>query len=551
MIVYNNKEYRNLVEQVQKNKADIEDWNSKEDTLANFGIRIIGKVASEDKLPEIIDSEGKQVYDYGDAFMVGSDEDVDYEYFVCTRPTTEVSVAHWQDIGSLSIIGPQGAKGDEGASVSAAHVVGYGEAQIEQDGMSMTKTTNVTKLTKTDGTSTQFTIYAFGKNGDKGDQGIQGEKGEKGDKGEKGEQGPQGEMGPTAPAYHIVGSVTSTSQLPDPTALKDLSAAYIIETTLAKQLYIQMGTTIETAKWEYLGDLDISNYWELSNKILAPIEAVDTVQIKKLAVLTSGGLSCASPSISGVASCSAINSPSSSLTLAGKEGVELSHNGTTVLKTNSRGGIAIPNTPESSVSEDSPILSERSSDNAVLKNSKITANGSTGALKATGIFANSVTTDILNVEDVSASYAESNEIRDISRSGQLVCGSTVTVPSGYNGTLINLIGQVFDTLPSNANVTLFGFGDTSLTLTISGTKYSNIYHVVLRYAGASNSATVCLMNDGGFSTVKALPANISISVQTYVQAIVSSMTDDGTMVPVATSDGTRFYVVSEEEDSDE
>jgi hypothetical protein len=551
MIVYNNKEYRNLVEQVQKNKADIEDWNAKEDTLANFGIRIIGKVASEDKLPEIIDSEGKQVYEYGDAFMVGSDEDADYEYFVCTRPTTEVSVAHWQDIGSLSIIGPQGAKGDEGVSISAAHVVGYGEAQIEQDGMSMTKTINVTKLTKTDGTSTEFNIYAFGKNGDKGDQGIQGEKGEKGDKGEKGEQGPQGEMGPTAPAYHIVGSVTSTSQLPDPTALKDLSAAYIIETTLAKQLYIQMGTTIETAKWEYLGDLDISNYWELSNKILAPIEAVDTVQIKKLAVLTSGGLSCASPSISGVASCSAINSPSSSLTLAGKEGVELSHNGTTVLKTNSSGGIAIPNTPESSVSEDRPILSERSSDNLVVKNSKITANGSTGALKATGIFANSVTTDILNVEDVSASYVESSEIRDTSRGGQLVCGSTVTIPSGYNGTLADLIGQVFDVLPSSANVTLFGFGDTSLTLTISGTKYSNIYHAVLRYAGASNKAIVCLMNDDGFSTVKALPANISISVQAYVQAIVSSMTDGGAMVPVTTSDGTRFYAVSEEEDSGE
>ena len=548
MIVYNNKEYRNLVEQVQKNKADIEDWNSKEDTLANFGIRIIGKVATEDKLPEIIDSEGKQVYEYGDAFMVGSDEDADYEYFVCTRPTTEVSVAHWQDIGSLSIIGPQGAKGDEGASVTAAHVVGYGESQIEQDGMSMTKTVNVTKLTKTDGTTTEFTIYAFGKNGDKGDQGIQGEKGEKGDKGEKGEQGPQGEMGPTAPAYHIVGTVTSTSQLPSPTVLKDLSAAYILETDLAKKLYIQMGTTIETAKWEYLGDLDISNYWELSNKILAPIEAVDTVQIKKLAVLNAGGLTCASPSISGVASCSAINSPSSSLTLSGKNGVELIHNGTTVLKTNSTGGVHLTNTQESSVSEDRPILSERTSDDLVVKNSKITANGSTGVLKATNVTTTTIVTDMLNTDDISTSYAESNEIRDLSRGGQLVCGSTITIPAGYSGTLANLIGQVFDVLPSGANVTLFGFGDTTLRLSISGTAQSNIYLVSIRYLASSGKATVAILEESGFSVSTVAVGNVTISTTSTIQANISSLTDEGSMVPVTTSEGTRFYTVSEDSD---
>ena len=548
MIVYNNKEYRNLVEQVQKNKADIEDWNSKEDTLANFGIRIIGKVATEDKLPEIIDSEGKQVYEYGDAFMVGSDEDADYEYFVCTRPTTEVSVAHWQDIGSLSIIGPQGAKGDEGASVTAAHVVGYGESQIEQDGMSMTKTVNVTKLTKTDGTTTEFTIYAFGKNGDKGDQGIQGEKGEKGDKGEKGEQGPQGEMGPTAPAYHIVGTVTSTSQLPSPTVLKDLSAAYILETDLAKKLYIQMGTTIETAKWEYLGDLDISNYWELSNKILAPIEAVDTVQIKKLAVLNAGGLTCASPSISGVASCSAINSPSSSLTLSGTNGVELIHNGKTVLKTNSTGGVHLTNTQESSVSEDSPILSERTSDDLVVKNSKITANGSTGVLKATNVTTTAIVTDMLTTDDISTSYAESNEIRDLSRGGQLVCGSTITIPAGYSGTLANLIGQVFDVLPSGANVTLFGFGDTTLRLSISDTAQNNIYLVSTRYLASSGKATVAILAEGGFSVSTVAVGNVTISTTSTIQASISSLTDEGSMVPVTTSEGTRFYTVSEDSD---
>ena len=337
MLVYNNKEYRNLVEQVQKNKADIEDWNAKEDTLANFGIKIIGKVQTVDQLPDVSD------YDYGDAYMVGSDETADYNYYLATRPTAEVTTKHWQNIGKLSITGPEGPKGDE---ISA-----FLTTKTQEVNTGTTKYThNTVTVTMSDGRTLEYIVTASAEKGDKGDQGIQGiqgEKGEKGDKGDTGEQGPQGEMGPTAPAYHIVGTVTSTSQLPDPALLKDLSAAYILEEDNVKKLYIQTGLSIEVAKWEYLGDLDVANFWELSNKILAPVEAVDTVQIKKLAVLNASGLSCSSPSISGVASCSAINSPSSSLTLSGKDGVELIHNGTTVLKTNSDGGITLPNTNNS------------------------------------------------------------------------------------------------------------------------------------------------------------------------------------------------------------
>ena len=327
MLVYNNKEYRNLQEQVEKNKADIEDWNSKEDTLANFGIKIIGKVQSVDQLPDVSD------YDYGDAYMVGSDETADYNYYLATRPTAEVAEKHWQNIGKLSITGPEGPKGDE--------IKSFLTTKTQEINTGTTKYThNTVTVTMSDGRQLQYIVTASaekGDKGDKGDQGIQGIQGDKGDKGDTGEQGPQGEMGPTAPAYHIVGTVTSTSQLPDPALLKDLSAAYILETSDAKQLYIQVGLSLDVAKWEYLGELAASNYWELSNKILAPVETVDTVQIKKLAVLTAGGLSCSSPNISGVASCSAINSPSSSLTLSGKDGVELIHNGTTVLKTNSGG----------------------------------------------------------------------------------------------------------------------------------------------------------------------------------------------------------------------
>ncbi len=394
MLVYNNKEYRNLQEQVEKNKADIEDWNSKEDTLANFGIKIIGKVQSVDQLPDVAD------YDYGDAYMVGSDETADYNYYLATRPTAEVAEKHWQNIGKLSITGPEGPKGDEITSITNA---GWSYGTATNDPSAMVSNNNI-KVTMNDGRNIYFEVRAYAKQGatgNQGIQGIQGEKGEKGDKGDTGEQGPQGEMGPTAPAYHIVGTVTSTSQLPDPTLLKDLSAAYILETSETKQLYIQVGLSIDVAKWEYLGDLDVNNFWELSNKILAPVEAVDTVQIKKLAVLNAGGLSCSSPSISGVASCSAINSPSSSLTLSGKNGVELIHDGTTVLTTNQYNSITLPNIREASTNEDRSLLSIWNTDGGVTKLKAITGNGVTGELKATKV---TTTGDITSSGTISGTF---------------------------------------------------------------------------------------------------------------------------------------------------
>ena len=373
MLVYNNKEYRNLVEQVEKNKADIEDWNAKEDTLANFGIKIIGKVQSADQLPDVSD------YDYGDAYMVGSDETADYNYYLATRPTAEVAEKHWQNIGKLSITGPEGPKGDE--------ITSFLTTRTQEVDTGQTKYThNTVTVTMSDGRQLTYVVTASAENGDKGDQGIQGiqgEKGDKGDKGDTGEQGPQGEMGPTAPAYHIVGTVTSTSQLPDPTLLKDLSAAYIVEENNVKKLYIQTGLSIEVAVWEYLGELTASNYWELSNKILAPLETVDTVQIKKLAVLNAGGLSCSSPNISGVASCSAIDS-TTSLNLSATNGISLVHNNTTVAKT-STDGLALSKLVNNTTTHTCSVLVADSVTGVIGTIPSIAINASTGSINLKGI----------------------------------------------------------------------------------------------------------------------------------------------------------------------
>lgn len=310
MLVYNNKEYRNLQEQVQKNKADIEDWKSKQETLANWGIRIVGQIESESDLPE--DYEGE----YGDAYQVGTGDTA--KYFAWIRPTTEVDKDHWMDMGSLSIAGPQGPAGDEITDIkfvsSESKTVPTGDKQTD----------NTIRVTMSDGRTIDFTVKAYADKGDKGDQGIQGiqgVQGPKGDKGDKGDVGPQGEMGPTAPAYHIIGKIESTEQLPDPVVLKDLSGAYLI----GIQLWIQIGKTLEEAKWTYLGDIDTgaTGVWELSGTTIAPIEAVDLVQCNNLDVLQS--FSCKNPSITGTISGSAIKSPAN-LSLAGTTGVDIIYN---------------------------------------------------------------------------------------------------------------------------------------------------------------------------------------------------------------------------------
>ena len=310
MIVYNNKEYRNLVEQVQKNKADIEDWQSKQETLANWGIRIVGQIESESDLPE--DYEGE----YGDAYQVGTGDNA--KYFAWIRPTTEVAKDHWMDMGSLSIAGPQGPAGDSIESIKFVS----SESKVVPDGGRQTN--NTIRVTMSDSRTIDFTVRAYGDKGDKGDKGdvgAQGVPGAKGDKGDKGDVGPQGEMGPTAPAYHIIGKVESTEQLPDPVVLKDLSGAYLI----GIQLWIQIGRTLDEAKWAYLGDIDTgsTSLWELSGTTLAPIEAVDLVQCNNLDVLQS--FSCKNPSITGTISGSAIKSPAN-LSLAGTTGVDVIYN---------------------------------------------------------------------------------------------------------------------------------------------------------------------------------------------------------------------------------
>ena len=65
MIQIGNNYYRNLEEQVQKNKEDIARHWQIDRVLADFGIRIVGTAGSFNDIKNI---QGKE---YGDAYAVG------------------------------------------------------------------------------------------------------------------------------------------------------------------------------------------------------------------------------------------------------------------------------------------------------------------------------------------------------------------------------------------------------------------------------------------------------------------------------------------------
>ena len=315
MIQIDKKIYRNLEEQVQKNKQDIEDIKDVE-AQASIGIVVVGELASVDNLPDATTYEGG----YGDAYLISPTDGEQY-LMIFTRPTNETSENHWVKL-NVETVGPQGPAGD---SIENIEVV----ATESKSDDSTTETVNNIKVTLSDGSTKTFALVTEAQKGEKGEQGIQGIQGVKGDKGEKGDKGDtgaQGEIGPTAPAYHIIGIVTSTSGLPLPTALKDLTGAYLVGDP--HHLYCQVGKTLEEAIWTDLGEINL-NVWEINSEgTVSPIEAAKLVQCNNLTVL--GDTHLTSPNISGVVNTSAIAS-SDVLTLKGTNEVEIYQGDTKVI----------------------------------------------------------------------------------------------------------------------------------------------------------------------------------------------------------------------------
>ena len=231
MLTIDGKEFRNLEEQVLKNKNDIENALQLNNLLSDFGIRIIGQVESAYQIPSVSDyKKNNPNWEYGDAYTVGTESP--YDLYILTRANNNNPQDFWFDIGEFPLKGPAGPQGPQGPQ---------------------------------------------GEKGEKGDPGIQGERGLQGTPGLRGEVGPQGPQGPAGPqgpqgtpgqVYKIIDILDNTGQLPEPTeSIRD--NAYIINGFI----YIIMGSGV--LEWVNVGTIDPTNF--TAGQVITLMQSTDSI----------------------------------------------------------------------------------------------------------------------------------------------------------------------------------------------------------------------------------------------------------------------------------
>lgn len=249
MLQFGNKEFRNLEEQVEKNAQDIQDFKDGNQTIAEFGITVVGILATADELP----AQGEN---YGDAYLIGSQPP--YDMRVWTRDVAN-NTAKWVDLGAFPLQGPKGDKGDIGSIITA----GSGEPlnnPTNANQFYINTETGYWYIPNQTQTGWEW-IKMFTLKGEKGDRGLQGKQGAQGLTGPQGKVGPIGPTGPigpkgdVGPAFNVQGTVASTANLPTPTAaMQDKGYAYLIpDTEGTKHVWVIQGPEGGPFQWVDVG----------------------------------------------------------------------------------------------------------------------------------------------------------------------------------------------------------------------------------------------------------------------------------------------------------
>lgn len=249
MLKYGNRELRNLEEQVEANTQDIEDFKNGNQTIAEFGITVVGILATADELP----AQGEN---FGDAYLIGSS--TPYDMRVWTRDVAN-NTAKWVDLGAFPLQGPKGDKGDIGSVIYADS----GEPLNNPTGdfqFYINTTTGYWYIPVPTATgwewSKRFTLKGEkGDRGEQGKQGVQGLTGPQGKVGPIGPQGPKGDKGDVGPAFNVQGTLASSSNLPTPTAaMQDKGCAYLIpDAEGTKHIWVIQGPEGGPFQWVNVG----------------------------------------------------------------------------------------------------------------------------------------------------------------------------------------------------------------------------------------------------------------------------------------------------------
>lgn len=210
MITINGKEFRNLVEQVKKNQDDIARHYDIEKTLADWGIKVIGRLDTWE--------EPTGSFAFGDAYAVGP-EGGPFDFYIWTRRSDIGNEGYWLNYGPISIVGPQGPEGPVGPQgepgKSNRWFVGPNEPTGDVQEGDMWLRVN------SDGSTSGF-VYQYRAGGWAlfttilGPRGPQGPEGKQGPRGLQGPEGPRGKDGNPSPVINII------AELPEGTVISDI-----------------------------------------------------------------------------------------------------------------------------------------------------------------------------------------------------------------------------------------------------------------------------------------------------------------------------------------
>lgn len=253
MITIDGKQYRNLQEQVLKNKDDIA--LLKEGTnIAELGIKIINAEAPLSNASQLPNPE-TYTGEFGDGYIVGIA--TPYELYIYSRSSDPNVKGFWFDWGQLNApsivpgpIGPQGIPGQDGVRGS------FWYSQSGAPTNTVGVNANDQALDGSSGDVYQFVNGAWQLTGNiRGPQGIQGIQGIMGPPGPQGQIGPAGPAGPQGQFIQIVGELDNVNQLPMIDTVPRY-AAYLIPDTAGNQhvwLIIGEGTTENPYLWHDAG----------------------------------------------------------------------------------------------------------------------------------------------------------------------------------------------------------------------------------------------------------------------------------------------------------
>lgn len=247
MITFNDKQYRNLEEQVLQNKNDIEYLLNEGSALNEFGITVVGVINNASELPDPTTYEGN----FGDTYAVGIE--APYTLYVFTRQVSGQTGSWWFNIGLFPApstvpgpIGPQGIQGETGIRGS----LWYSQSGVPTNTNGVLS--NDQAVNGLNGDLYQFVNGGWQLTGNiRGPQGIQGIQGVQGNVGPVGPTGPQGPKGDQGQFIQILGTLDNINQLPMPDSVPRY-AAYLIPISGVNHVYLIVGEGTSTNPIEWV-----------------------------------------------------------------------------------------------------------------------------------------------------------------------------------------------------------------------------------------------------------------------------------------------------------